>query len=111
MPNGEIVLITDNAGYWRWYIFPEGGHLGYRSKFRDKHYGLHTQMHLVNFFKDLDMKVLKVEFVRWGTAKLDYGVIVLTKIFRRLENMAHPRIKIVASKRSRRARYERELME
>ena len=62
--HGRIVLVTDNASYWRFHLKTKGSHIGYRNPIckHDKHYGLFVPMHLRNFFSTLKMDVEEIKF-------------------------------------------------
>ncbi|WP_455368857.1 methyltransferase domain-containing protein [[Eubacterium] cellulosolvens] len=94
----RIVLITDNAGYWRFYLFPNGNHLAYHQRENDKHYALYTKLHLENFFKDIKMQIVSIKFIEFGKTKLDRFVHLLSKIFWQLNLISYPCIEVVATK-------------
>ena len=48
---GQIFIITDSAGYWKFYSFM-GTHTGRYGNDLDKHYAVYTIEHLKNHFKD-----------------------------------------------------------
>ena len=95
---GQIIVITDNSGYWRFYMFPNGNHLAYQTRKYDKHYGLYTPLHLQNFFSDLQLNVESIRFIKFGTTKVDIVVQMMAKVVKPLNLMAYPCIEAVATK-------------
>ena len=63
--NGRIILITDNASYWRFHLKTKSAHIGYRNPKckNDKHYALFIPIHLENFFGNLNMKIEQIKFL------------------------------------------------
>jgi predicted SAM-dependent methyltransferase len=88
---GKLILITDYAGCFRYYLF--GTHEGrYEKKHKDnpddRHYALFTKSHIRNHLIKVGFKEFQVELI--GT---DYVTKFFDKIFR-----FKPRIKVVAIK-------------
>lgn len=103
---GKIIVITDNAGFWAYYILghhtrpilkTRGRDLYSGMKAEDRHYFLFTKEHLENLFDRADLLVLNVEFADFGTIKAD----LISKFLRCIplfKNVSYPRIRIIASK-------------
>lgn len=62
---GKLLLITDNANYWRWAIGKThlGGYERHSKHKGDRHYSLFTDWHLINHAKKVGFKKIKVEYV------------------------------------------------
>jgi len=95
-PNGMIVLITDNAGYWRFYTLSRLHEGGYKGRARaDKHYCLFTLDHIKNHFQEAGLILVSLSYVNM----VDDGTYPTKKIDRLLNlitffhHMSMPRIK------------------
>jgi len=67
--NGKLVLITDNANYWRWAVgkFHFGGYEKSRTKENikeDRHFALFTTWHLENFGRKFGFRKIKTQYLR-----------------------------------------------
>lgn len=63
---GQVVIITDNANYWPWFLGVSKTHLGGYEKFsdsEDRHYALFTDWHLKNHFRKHGVRVDSVEYI------------------------------------------------
>ncbi len=106
--DGVIVLITDNAGYWRFhlsnYMFVKSGvHVGgYEGKLLDKHYALFTSEHLRNLFEDAGFRIIDIRFCEapvFGRFSLLRIIIdKVLSVFPFFYNLAFPRIFVKAKK-------------
>lgn len=109
---GELVLITDNAGYIFHHINLSklGGASstahqgnGYQKLGElDRHFVLFTKMHMRNFMQELGMKIIKLEyeFYRSHTMKNDFlfGVCTLLRNTDLFQDIAYPHIKLIVEK-------------
>ena len=103
---GIIEIITDNASYW-YYALDNSTHTGkYElSSYgkRDRHYSLFTDWHLINHFRDIGLKVLKIEYQEnTGSPRSLKGkiVVIINKFLKHtpLKRMAYGRIRIIGKK-------------
>jgi predicted SAM-dependent methyltransferase len=87
-PNGKLILITDNAVCWRYYLF--GTHTGRYEKLHkgDCHYSIFTKKHLQNHFEKSGFKNISITGVTTDTLGrfIDYFTFI------------KPRIKVEATK-------------
>lgn len=92
--NGQIEIITDNAGYWAYHML--GQHTKpmlkrKREKWIGQHYALYTKEHLQNLFSLAGIVPIKIEFRDFGT-KADF-LNKMVRALRVLENFSYPRIR------------------
>jgi len=97
---GRLDLLTDNAAYWRFYLFDElhmGGYHG--SSPDDRHYAVFTTEHLRDHLKaaGFSIHVLRLEYWEPKVSRkklLDRAVAAIPQI----RHFAYPRIRAVAVK-------------
>jgi SAM-dependent methyltransferase len=103
---GRISIITDNAGFWAYHIL--GHHtrpvlrtgerdLYHGTRAEDRHYFLFTREHLQNLLGLAGLRIIRIDFMDFGTTKAD----LINKFLRCLpflRNFSHPRIIAVAHK-------------
>lgn len=107
--NGEVVLITDNAGFWGFYVygvhsFPVirfGKHGKYKgSRVKDAHYFLFTDFHLRNLFRFANLRVQEIRKIPFiplkGQKESLFGKFLrVVPLFR---NINYPRLLVIAKK-------------
>lgn len=101
---GMVRLITDNAGFWRFYLYVPGINMGihvgtYPSRSWDRHYALYTLEHIKNHFEAGDLKIVTIKYLNEGQKSrliriLD-GLLGNTPFFK---HMAYRRIHVEAVK-------------
>ena len=95
--NGQLVLITDNAGFWG--LFGDVHHGGYErySKEKDMHYALFTPNHIKNLLKNVGFRKIEVSY--WIEEK---NILkkhkFLVKVLSFIDKRFSPHIKAVAKK-------------
>jgi len=67
-PKGNLVLITDNAGYWRYHykgFFGSPTHVSYKGKYGedDKHYALYNMFHLSNHLTKVGFEITNCQYM------------------------------------------------
>jgi predicted SAM-dependent methyltransferase len=105
---GCVVLVTDNAGYWRFHLsnsrFVRAGvHSGgYESRMLDKHYALFTFEHSMNLFADSGFQIVDIGFCEAPAfGRFSFLRIVIDRIlsvFPLFYNLAFPRIFVKAKR-------------
>jgi len=107
-PRGTLMLITDNAGYWRFHVFGThvkpttrlGGqrfYLGISSM--DTHFSLFTREHLRQRLEKIGLKIEELSLELHGFSGKPHKMDRILAMFKIAENLTHPRIKIVSTKR------------
>ena len=89
--NGRIILITDNASYWRFHLKTKSAHIGYRNlKCKvDKHYALFVPIHLENFFANLNMKIEEIKFCSYDRKQYRRPTGLLNLFLRSIPFLRH----------------------
>ena len=89
--HGRIVLITDNASYWRFHLKTKSSHIGYKNiRCRhDKHYGLFIPIHLRNFFSNLNMDVDEIKFLSYDRKQYRRPTGLLNLFLRSIPFLRH----------------------
>jgi len=103
-PNGKIVIITDNAGWWGFHTPLSSIHYGgyeKNSKVKeDRHYSLFTTWHLVNHLQALKLRNIEVRYVYIGKETPHVLVRIISKLLFMigLRRIAYPHILAEAMK-------------
>lgn len=96
---GKVVLITDNAAYWRFYL-PSNVHRKHRGRSEhDLHYMFFLPMHLENFFQQAGLEQINVAFL--GEERFYRITGAINYILRRIplfQHFSYGRIKAVGVK-------------
>ena len=105
---GVVVLVTDNAGYWRFHLsnyrfVKSGVHVGgYESKLLDKHYALFTFEHLRNLLEGAGFEIVDTRFCEAPAfSRFSFLRIFIDKVlsgFPLFYNLAFSRIFVKARK-------------
>lgn len=101
--DGKVIIITDNAGYWRFHISYAGPHHGgyYEpTREKDRHYALFTEEHLKNHIKVAGLNLTRWEYGYFGIVhprpvQLMSRILIHIKI---LKHIIYPRIRCEAIK-------------
>lgn len=93
----KVIIITDNAGFWRFHINFRGPHHGgyYKpSRERDKHYALFTEQHLRNHIEAVGLTVTKLEYGYFGIIhpRITQHLSAIISHIRILKHVLYPRI-------------------
>ncbi len=101
---GLLVLLTDNASYWRWHVklwrLYDISHARYpydSDPSRGKHYALFLKEHLVNFFDELNLRVIQVKYETYNPAYMRRIDRIVARVPFLLD-MAYPRMRIIGAK-------------
>ena len=89
--HGRIVLITDNASYWRFHLKTRSAHIGYKNPNcpHDKHYALFVPIHLENFFISLNMKLEEIKFFTYDKKQYRRATGLLNLFLRAIPFLRH----------------------
>lgn len=101
-PGGKLIIITDYAHFWGFSI--TGHKIRYKKFGKEEHLLLVNEHHLQNWFKKVNLKVVKIDLLEAS----EVGGNILIKILKKLlatflkitpfRRMAFSRIKIVGKK-------------
>lgn len=105
---GVLDLKTDNASYW-YYSLDNKTHTGKYEHMglygnNDRHFGLFTDLHLINYFREYNFKIKKIKYVdTWGKLLSFKGKIVkiissFLKKIKPLKRMGYGGIQIIGIK-------------
>jgi predicted SAM-dependent methyltransferase len=98
---GKLILITDNANYWKWSLSPS--HLG-GGRDVNNHFELFTPSHLVNHAKKVGFKKIKTKYLdEYGQSAINFKILLIKMINYIISKTpfyrsAYGRIKIMAEK-------------
>lgn len=111
-PRGRIVIITDNAGYWRFFSGFDignthcGNYRGSRGP-KDKHYAVFTTDHLRNLMEAANLSIRECDYLSWDDSRVARRPRIypitgwIDAVFGSipaLRHMAFPRIRVMAVK-------------